>query len=133
MGAFALGAWGFAYLLRLQAQAKATEHAPEEESAVILLWLPGGPPHMEMYDIKPDAPEEWRGEFKPIKTNISGMEVCEHLPLHAKCADKYVIIRSIAHTFADHGGGHKRFLTGREFVHSDQVQETLVTHRTLAR
>jgi Protein of unknown function (DUF1501) len=114
MGAFALGAWGFADLLRLKALAKAAEPAPEEESAVILLWLSGGPPHMEMYDLKPDAPEEWRGEFKPIKTNVPGMEVCEHLPLHAKCADKYVILRSIAHTFADHGGGHKRFLTGRD-------------------
>ena len=63
--------------------------------------------------MKPDAPEDYRGEFRPIKTNVSGIEVCELLPLHAKIADKYNIVRSICHDFADHGGGHKRFMTGR--------------------
>jgi hypothetical protein len=111
MGAFALGGWSCADLLRMKAAANTS---PSEETAVILLWLPGGPPHMEMYDLKPEAPEAYRGEFKPIKTNVPGMEVGELLPMHAKCADKYTIIRSIAHTFSDHGGGHKRFLTGRD-------------------
>lgn len=68
---------------------------------------------METYDMKPDAPEEYRGEFRPIHTNVPGIDVCEHLPLHAKCADKYTLVRSVAHEFSDHGGGHKRFLTGR--------------------
>ncbi|MFN9976627.1 MAG: DUF1501 domain-containing protein, partial [Phycisphaerae bacterium] len=76
-------------------------------------WLPGGPPHMEMYDMKPDAPSDYRGLFQPISTNVPGFDVCELLPLHAKCADRYTIIRSVAHDFSDHGGGHKRFLTGR--------------------
>lgn len=83
------------------------------DPAVIFIWLPGGPPHMEMYDMKPEAPAEYRGDFRPIPTNVSGLDVCELLPLHAKCADRYNIIRSVAHEFADHGGGHKRFLTGR--------------------
>ncbi len=69
---------------------------------------------MEMYDMKPDAPADYRGEFRPIATNVPGLDVCEHMPLHAKIADKYNIIRSVAHKFADHGGGHKRFLTGRD-------------------
>jgi hypothetical protein len=69
---------------------------------------------MEMYDMKPDAPLDYRGEFNPIPTNIPGLDVCELMPLHAKCADKYNIIRSVAHEFADHGGGHKRFLTARD-------------------
>ena len=69
---------------------------------------------MEMYDMKPEAPSDYRGVFVPRKTNVPGIEVCEHLPLHMKCADKYNIIRSIHHGFADHGGGHKRFLTGRK-------------------
>ena len=64
---------------------------PATDTAVILLWLPGGPPHLDMYDMKPDAPAEYRGEFRPIKTNVPGIEVCEHLPLHAKCADKYAM------------------------------------------
>ena len=71
---------------------------------------------METYDLKPNAPAEYRGEFKPIKTNVPGLEVCEHLPLHAKIADKFTLIRSVHHNFADHGGGHKRFLTGRDPV-----------------
>src|SRR5437763_8824256 len=84
------------------------------DTSVILLWLPGGPPHMETYDMKPDAPEEYRGNFKPIRTNVPGIDVCELLPRHARIADRFTLIRSIAHQFADHGGGHKRFLTGRD-------------------
>src|SRR5262245_17089410 len=87
---------------------------PTAENAVIFVWLPGGPPHMEMYDLKPDAPAEYRGDFRPIHTNVPGIDISEHLPMHARVADKYTIIRSIAHTFSDHGGGHKRFLTGRD-------------------
>ncbi|NBU29592.1 MAG: DUF1501 domain-containing protein, partial [Caulobacteraceae bacterium] len=83
------------------------------ETSVIFVWLAGGPPHLDMYDMKPDAPEEYRGPFRPIKTNVRGIDVCEHMPMHAKCADKYALVRSIAHTFNDHGGGSKRVMTGR--------------------
>ena len=68
---------------------------------------------METYDLKPDAPAEYRGEFRPIHTVVPGLELCEHLPQHARIADRFNLVRSIAHEFADHGGGHKRFLTGR--------------------
>lgn len=113
-GLFGVGALSMPELFRLQAQARSTNPSLADDPAVILIWLPGGAPHLDMYDMKPDAAEEYRGEFKPVKTNVSGIEVCEYLPLHTKCADKYTIIRSIHHTFNDHGGGHKRFLTGRE-------------------
>jgi hypothetical protein len=63
--------------------------------------------------MKPDAPAEYRGEFNPIKTNVPGIDVCELLPMHAKIADRFTLIRSIHHEFADHGGGHKRLMTGR--------------------
>ncbi len=63
--------------------------------------------------MKPDAPVDYRGEFRPIKTNVPGVEVCELLPRHARCADKYTLVRSVHHSFSDHGGGHKRFMTGR--------------------
>src|SRR5260370_4872885 len=69
---------------------------------------------METSDMKPDAPAEYRGAFKPIETNVPGIDVCELLPLHARVADRFSLVRSIAHTFADHGGGHKKFLTGRD-------------------
>lgn len=98
----------------LRMKANADESPSELDTSVIFIWLPGGPPHMEMYDMKPDAPLDYRGEFHPIQTKVSGLDVCELMPRHASCADKYSIIRSIAHNFADHGGGHKRFLTGRD-------------------
>lgn len=93
---------------------EASTGGPKPGTSVILLWLPGGPPHMETFDLKPGAPSEYRGPYRPIKTNVPGIEVCEHLPRFARVADRYSIIRSIHHTFADHGGGHKKFLTGRD-------------------
>lgn len=105
---------GLADLLRLQAQAEeAKPGSIDEERSVIFVWLPGGPPHMETYDMKPGAPQDYRGPFRPISTNVPGLDVCEHLPMHAKVADKFTLIRSISHTFADHGGGHKILMTGR--------------------
>lgn len=88
--------------------------ARDEEPAVIFVWLPGGPAHIDTFDMKPHAPAEYRGEFKPIKTTVSGIEVCELLPLHAARAHRFSLIRSISHKFADHGGGHKKFMTGRD-------------------
>ena len=113
-GAAAFTGLGMADLLRLQALGADAKSAGPEDPAVIFLWLPGGPPHMETFDMKPEAPEDYRGAFRPIKTNVSGIDICEHLPRLAKLADKYTLIRSIAHDFADHGGGHKRFMTGRD-------------------
>jgi uncharacterized protein (DUF1501 family) len=94
-------------------KARGSDHT-SNDPAVIFVWLPGGPPHQDTFDMKPDAPAEYRGAFNPIKTNVPGIDICEHLPQLARCADKFSIIRSIAHKFADHGGGHKRFLTGRD-------------------
>ncbi len=63
--------------------------------AVIMVYLPGGPSHQDMYDLKMDAPSEIRGSFRPIKTNVSGIEICEHLPKLAGMMDKFTIIRSL--------------------------------------
>ncbi len=94
-------------------KAAASDHTTNDP-AVIFVWLPGGPPHQDTFDMKPDAPAEYRGAFNPIQTNVPGIQICEHLPQLAKVADKFSIIRSVAHQFADHGGGHKRFLTARD-------------------
>jgi len=112
VGGLGLLGLGMGDFLRAETIAKKAGRKLKDKS-VIFIWLPGGPPHMETYDMKPDAPLENRGAFSPIRTNVKGIEVCELLPLHAKCADKYNIIRSVHHDFNDHGGGHKRFLTGR--------------------
>ena len=103
---------GMSDFLAYQAEAAAAGDDMSDTS-VIFIWLPGGPPHMETYDMKPEAPAEYRGEFNPIKTNVPGIDVCELLPMHAKIADRFTLIRSIHHEFADHGGGHKRLMTGR--------------------
>jgi len=100
-------------LFRLRVQAGESGPAIDQDTAVIFVWLPGGPPHMDMYDMKPNASSDYRGAFHPIRTKVSGMEVCELMPRHASIADKFSIVRSIEHTFADHGGGHKRMMTGR--------------------
>lgn len=112
LGGNIVGGLGLAGLLKARSLS-ASPMALEPDTSVILVWLPGGPSHMETYDLKPDAPEAYRGEFRPIHTNVSGIDVCELLPLHARCADKFTLIRSIHHHSANHDAGHKRFLTGR--------------------
>ncbi len=104
---------GLGEIERLRAESTAPGKTSSDTS-VIFVWLPGGPPHMEMYDMKPDAPSDYRGEFRPVPTNVSGLDVCELMPMHTRCADRYNIVRSVRHSFSDHGGGHKRFLTGRK-------------------
>lgn len=110
-------------LLRSQAQAAAIESAKAaaaaQDKAVILVWLPGGIAQNDTFDMKPEAGSEIRGDFRPIKTNVPAIEICELFPRLAKVADKYAIIRSMCHEFADHGGGHKRFLTGRKPAQPD--------------
>ena len=112
-GMLGLGGMGLPDLFRCRAAAAAAGKSVDEETSIIFVWLPGGPPHMDMYDMKPNASVDYRGAFHPIRTNVPGMDVCELMPRHAAIADKYAIVRSVAHQFADHGGGHKRMMTGR--------------------
>jgi hypothetical protein len=64
--------------------------------SAIMIYLPGGPSHMDMYDLKPDAPAEYRGEFKPIPTNVPGVHICEHFPMQARMWDKLAVVRSLS-------------------------------------
>src|SRR4051812_19075841 len=87
--------------------------ATSSHKAVINVYLPGGPPHQDMWDLKPDAPADIRGEFNPIKTNVPGIEICEHFPMLAQRADRLVFVRSLVGSTGDHDGyqcmtGHKR-------------------------
>lgn len=70
--------------------------------AIIMVYLPGGPPHQDTFDLKLDAPSEIRGEFKAIPTNVAGLQICEHLPRMAKIMDKVAVIRSMADARDDH-------------------------------
>ncbi|MBT5928047.1 MAG: DUF1501 domain-containing protein [Verrucomicrobia bacterium] len=80
----------------------------------ILIWLDGGPSHLETFDLKPDAPVEIRGEFKPIKTDVPGIEICEHLPKTAKVMKHVSLIRSLTHAFGNHNTGSHYLLTGNK-------------------
>lgn len=91
-------------LLRLEACAGSTgEFRKRRADSVIMLWLGGGPATIDMWDLKPEAPEGIRGEFKPISTRAPGVRICEHLPRTAALADKVTIVRSLNHTIPSHG------------------------------
>ena len=96
IGAFGAGL-SLADLLRLRASAAvpAGPSAPSRPKSAIMVYLPGGPSHMDMYDLKPDAPSEFRGEFNPIATNVPGVQISEHFPQQAKMFDKLAVIRSV--------------------------------------
>jgi hypothetical protein len=98
----------------LRAQSSAAPKPGAKAKSMICVWMGGGPPHTDMFDMKPDAPAEYRGEFKPIPTNVTGLQICELMPELAKLADKYTIIRSV--TTMNKPGDHARapfyWLTG---------------------
>jgi Protein of unknown function (DUF1501) len=96
-------------LLRLQAEGGAAS----DGKSVILIWLDGGPSHIETYDPKPDAPAEYRGPFATINSRVPGIRLCELVPNHARLADKMVFIRSLHHDNGDHFAGAHWMLTGR--------------------
>src|SRR4249920_1276611 len=85
---------------------------PSKVKSCILLWLDGGPSHLETFDLKPDAPEEVRGPFQPIKTKVPGLELCELLPNTAKVADKIAVVRSLTSPLGEHGLANHYLLTG---------------------
>jgi hypothetical protein len=109
LGTAGLLGLGLADLLRLEAGArpgKARAHS------VILVWLAGGPATIDMWDLKPEAPEGIRGEFKPIATSAGGVRISEHLPRLAKVMDRCVLVRSLHHSIAAHGPGTVYMTTG---------------------
>ena len=97
LGTLGIGGLTLADLYRAEAAGSGSSH-----KAVINIHLSGGPSHQDMWDLKPDAPTEYRGEFNPIKTNVPGMDICEHFPQLAKMADKFAVIRSLVGSNAGH-------------------------------
>jgi hypothetical protein len=106
---------GLAGLAGLPSSAAVTP--PGKARSVILFWLSGGASHVDTFDMKPDAPAEYRGEFRPIATSAPGMTICEHMPLIARQAHHLAIVRSLGHFgrgTGDHHAGYYYNLTGRE-------------------
>jgi hypothetical protein len=98
IGGLALGGMSLLDLLAAEARAGVRE----SHKAIIMVYLPGGPSHQDTFDLKPDAPADIRGEFKPIPTNVPGIQICEHLPKLAAMMDKFVLLRSLVGARDEH-------------------------------
>ena len=114
-----VGLSGFASLglpalfrMRAQAAALAAPGANSERTAVIMVWQPGGCSHIDTYDPKPEIGSEYRGPFKTIATSVPGTRITELLPLQARIADKFTILRSMHQTAAGHPAGSMQMLSG---------------------
>src|SRR5262245_30608865 len=113
----ALGAIGLTLSDYLAAKEAGRVDGEHDENAAIMIFNLGAPSQLDTFDMKPDAPAEIRGPFKPIKTKAPGMEISEILPLHAQHADKFSLVRSCYHTAAAvHDTGHQMMQTGRLFT-----------------
>lgn len=108
-GLSALGLWGFDWF---KLRAAAGESTLSRAKSCILLWLDGGPSHLETFDLKPDAPSEVRGPFQPISTRVPGVQICELLPQTAQITDKLTIVRSMTSPLGEHGLANHYLLTG---------------------
>ena len=94
-------------------QARAAQPAAQRDTSIILFWMWGGPSQLETYDLKPDAPSEYRGPFRPIPTNVPGLDICELFPQQARLADKFSLVRSLHHEMSAHNDGSIEVLTGK--------------------
>jgi hypothetical protein len=110
LGVAGMAAVGMPELLRARDASKDTS----KNTSVILIWLDGGPGHMDMYDMKPDAPAEYRGIWRPIRTKVPGFDITELFPKQAQVTDKFSIVRSLHHGTGDHFGGGHRMLTTKD-------------------
>lgn len=115
LGFGALAAGGTLDLAQLLA-AQSVAADVEKEFSVILFWANGGPSHLDLFDLKPEAPAEIRGPFSPIATRVPGMRITEMLPKLAGMGDRISLVRSLHHDRAQHSGGTNRFLTGYSSV-----------------
>src|SRR5688572_18228829 len=107
-----VGGLGALLALAQHANAKPQAVRPRARS-VLLVFTGGGMSHLDTFDMKPDAPEEVRGEFASVATSVPGTRVCEHLPRLSRLAHRYAVVRSISHDDVDHGSASYLALTGQ--------------------
>ena len=114
-GSAGIAGLGLANALALEA-AGAVNPAKEQIRNCITIFLVGSPGHLDTWDMKPEAPAEIRGKFRPIDTNVPGIQICEHFPMMARMMDKVALIRSLHHkTGATHENGQRWMMTGHDF------------------
>lgn len=115
----AIGATGLSLANLLRWEAEGAVPTESRGKNGIFVYLPGGQSHLDTWDMKPDSKKsDVRGEFKPIHTNVKGLDVCEHLPHLAKQADKYVVLRNVCHTLAAHAPGQQYMRSGNKPIPS---------------
>ena len=118
-GSLGLFGLGLNDLLAGRAVAASPERIARAKACIVLfMW--GGPAQQDTWDMKPDAPAEYRGEFQPISTSVPGLQICEHLPLLAQRADQLAVIRSMTHDSVDHTHATHYLLTGRDVARRGQ-------------
>jgi hypothetical protein len=122
VGTLALGGLGLNHLLAAADPSKATD------TSVILFWMWGGPSQLETYDMKPEAPVEYRGPFRPNRTDVPGIEICELFPLQAKQARRFSLVRSMHHTMSSHNDGSIEVLTGKTPAMADPTSTAVSAH-----
>ncbi len=113
LGVAGMASVGLPQLLRAREQSAVTPGS-KKNTSVILLWLDGGPSHLDLYDMKPDAPAEYRGLWKPMRTRVPGFDLTELFPRQAKITDKFSMVRSLHHDTGDHFAGGHRMLTAKD-------------------
>ncbi len=113
LGQLGAGALTLPGLLQARAAVPAKPRAAHSADSCIYLFLWGGPPQHDTFDLKPDAPADIRGEFRPINTNVPGIQICELLPRLARLADKYAIVRSLSHPSNNHEPSVQYLLSGQ--------------------
>ena len=125
-----VGSLGAGLTLTQYLRLQAAQPSNTEKRSAIFVFMEGAPSHQDTFDLKPQAPADVRGEFKPIPTSVTGVQICEHLPLLAKRADKYAIVRGITHNVADHGLAKKYLLTGNKVSQTVNYPEygSVVSH-----
>ena len=106
----------------------ANSNQPDPDTSVILFWMWGGPSQLETYDLKPDAPAEYRGPFRPIATPVPGLDICELFPLQAKLGDKITLIRSLHHEMSAHNDASIELLTGKTPSRPDPTSTAFSEH-----
>src|SRR5262249_21299576 len=122
VGTLGLAGLTMADHLRLKAAAAGAGRS-SSDTAIIFFWLGGGASHIAMYDLKADAPAEFRGEIRPIDTSVPGTRIGELLPMQARLMDRMTVVRSVTHTNAGHGMGNHWMMTG--YVPTVEINDNL--------
>ena len=114
-GATTLGGMSLPQMMSLQANGAVNDDQQKIKNC-ITIFLVGSPGHVDTFDMKPEAPDDIRGKFKPIDTNVGGIQICEHFPLMSRMMDRVALIRSLHHkTGASHENGQRWMMTGHDF------------------